>query len=171
VGTHAGVGVLLGVGAAAVYLPMAVGVGFGAMLGGTVAGDGDYSTAALLVHNLVVGLFTAAAGLLTFGVLALVSSCWGGFVNGYGMGVVLAENGAVDLVRGLAHFVPETAAFVCFTAVGSAPAVRMVCRNLLDADVGRLRDAIRTWLVLAVVGAALLALAAPLEAWTGPGEL
>lgn len=151
---------------AVVYLPLVVGAGFGLLLGGTTGRGGGYNAGDLFTHNLRVGLAISVIGIPTFGVLALIAACFSGFSNGYGLGVVTADKGFVDLVVGLPHFLPETLASVFFVAVGIGPAVRTLWSYILDRSIEPLRVAVGRWTVFIVLGVMLLAIAAYLEAMT-----
>src|SRR5690606_17252568 len=90
----------------------------------------------------------------------------GSLLNGYQLAVVVQEMGWWSLLMGSPHFLPETAAFVCFTAIGLWPALR-VFRHLIEwlPRESMVRGSVRA-LVLAAAGTCLLLVAAWLESGT-----
>ncbi|MFJ1590568.1 stage II sporulation protein M [Kitasatospora albolonga] len=113
-------------GAAAVLLPLLAGALAGQLLGtARHVGARGHGAAGIWTHNAGLAVATAALGLLSLGLLALLMAGVGWFVNGYALGAYLGSgHGFPELAARLPHLLPELSAFVLVTAVGLSGAAR-----------------------------------------------
>lgn len=158
----------LGIGALSVYGPILATFPLGLLLGDTLRATEPLSLRALLAHNAAGSLLLVLAGLATLGVLGPVMSAVGWSVNGYSLGVVVAERGAGELAAGMVHFAPETAGCAVLAAAGSLYGTRVALR-CLDRPLGDRTTAATALGGLVAVGLGLLVVAAVIEALVLPG--
>lgn len=139
---------------------MTIGLAFGLMLGGTTGETEPLSFGEILTHNTTVALLMLAAGMLTFGILAVLVNAVASFLMAFELGVAIDVLGLRDVIVAMPHAPFEVLAFLLLCSAGTLPGVLLLA-HLLDLTTPRVR--VPTIAIYVASSLLLLVLAAYVE--------